>query len=846
MIFRQHFLVFLIVLFLIPLQSFSFIQKLDINNITSEQLSIFVNQAQKEGYSIDEYARSKGLSATDITLLKSRITQLNNPQNGSNTSVATVNARTLSTDPALPIVNRPVNTSRSDIFGTNVFNNPDLNFAPSLNIPTPQDYVLGPGDQIIIELWGQTELSNTLTISPDGYIKPNNLGPIYLNGYTIDKAKNIINLQLDKIYDGLIPNENEVATVYSLITLGQIRSINVTIIGEVVSQGNFNLNSLSTVYSALHAAGGPNSNGTYREIQLVRNNKLHSTIDIYDFLTKGIRANDVNLQHNDVIMVKPYGGRVTLRGRVRRSGRFEITKDETLKDVLSYAGGYTQNANRTKALVTRFTQDGTKLITVTAEALNNFKLQDADVVRINAFNNQFLNRVVIEGAVSNAGTYELSEGLTLKGLIQEAGGLRGDAYRDKVFLYRVTKRFEQEIISYNLEDLLNGRTDDPLLKSDDIVEIKSTFGVTEEAYVGIVGEVANPGLYPFLEKITANDLILLAGGMRTNASSIIEVSHLKKQEDGTFNNEIRQIDLANSQTKSEITLSAFDRVYVRQNAGFRANNEVRVTGEVKNPGLFVISSESERVSDIIKRANGLMPSAYAKGAILIRKSELSSQATGLIIDREALQGLRQKILESTGLTINVRDSLTDRLDKISTENYSGVNASLASEVRRRALLSNNPFLGDSSGRLNDLPDYEPVALDLEEILESPGGDADLFLRTGDVISIPAQLETVRVTGEVVSNLLLKHKKGKRFKDYVSETGGYVSTAFRGKSYVQYPNGERSRVRRFLFFKSYPKVLPGSTIVIAKKPQRTPLNLATTVSSIGSVLTLVLLVDRLNN
>lgn len=819
-------------------------QSIQIEKLSDQQIQALFNEAQKAGYNlenIDQFARQRGLTPSNISALKTRITQLRvEPQNNSpQLNQAGIQATNLTpVPPSLP----SRSTIPDNIFGSSLFNNPSLTFSPNLNIPTPQNYILGPGDQINIELWGKTELSTSLTVSPDGHIIPSNLGPIYVNGLTIEEARTILIKQLDRIYDGLIPNEGENATVFSLITLGQIRSISVTVVGESRAPGNYTLNSLSTVYSALYASGGPNSIGSFRKIQLIRNNKLFKEIDVYTFLIDGIKQGDETLRDGDILLIKPYEKRVTINGQVKRSGQFEIKNGETIANALTYAGGLSGNFTGPLITIERTGDTGKRLYDLTYSEISSFELENGDIIRFRSPNAKFLNRVVIEGAVLNSGQYELTSDMTLKALIDKAGGLRGDAYLDKVLVYRMKDNFEQEVVSYSLEEIMDSSVN-IILRAEDIVEVKSIFSITEEPYIRITGQVPNAGVYPYLENITPYELIMLAGGMRADANPIIEVSRIKETANNSFENEIIQLDLSspNSQT---FRLLPFDRIYVRSKPGYLINQEVRVSGEVNSPGLFSISKNNERISDVISRAGGVTEYAYPKGALLIRKNELENTVSGFVIDREAINDLRQKIFENTGLSRNSRTELTDRIEQITSEQYSGLSSTAVTNVRKD-LLALAKQANDSTGPLL-LNQYEPVAIDLHKILSDPESEGNLYLRAGDIISIPPQLQTVRVSGEVISSINLNFESNKSFKQYINESGGYIRSANRGRSYVQYPNGERAKVKRFLFFKSYPKIEPGSTIVVARKKERAPLNFGTIVTSTGSLLSLVLIIDRLSN
>ena len=725
-----------------------------------------------------------------------------------------------------------------------------MTFAPNLNLPTPKDYQLGSGDVLIVDLWGGTQQFLSFEVTPEGTIRPNNLGPIYVNGLTIEQAEKKIIDRLSQIYSGLKTNGDQGPAIFYQVSLGNIRTINVDVIGDVGRPGLYALPSLSTVYTALHAAGGPTEDGTFREIRLVRDNKLLSIIDVYAYLAEGIRSGDQRLKNGDVIIVRPYKVRVELEGEVKRPGLYELKAEENFKDLLSYAGGFSNSAFQALVTVKRNGEREREIIDVEANEFDSFEPKDGDLIEVSGILDRFSNRVIIDGAVFREGEYQLTEGLTLKQLIEKADGLRGDAFMTRATIYRTNEDFSQSTIPVDLGALMNNTVSDISLLREDVVRINSIYELREEFFVQISGEVLEGGVYPFFNQMTVQDLIVLAGGLKESASgALIEISRRNQNSSVNSTAEILTLSISEdmslqSEDRDEL-LHPFDQIYIRRSPGYTIQEQVTIEGEVLAPGEYTIQKKDERISDLLERANGLTPYAFPKGAILIRKTEFSNSKSNDEISQEYLQQLRQKVLGDESELKNISQvRLIERLDKI--ENRSNVdteNDRVGSRFKKD--LIEDITEQDSLIRDIEIQEQEPVAIDLDKILENPGSKYDLIVRPGDVISIPGKLETVRVAGEVTSPLNVRFDDSFSFKDYIYQSGGFLQTAKRGRSYVQYPNGERKGVKRFLWFKKYPKVEPGSTIFVSRKPEREAVNLQSLIAITGSVATLALVIDRLS-
>lgn len=835
---------------------------INVDDLSDDQLINYMKQAESSGYTqaqLEAFARQRGMSETQIAKLRTRISQLslNTGQSANDLKISSNNRD----DFQLTVDNifgnlagegniEGLTEEQSKIFGYDLFRSDKLNFSPNLNIPTPAGYILGPGDGIVIDLWGDTQQYWTLEVSPEGTVRPQDLSPIYVNGLTIEMAREKLVNRLSQAYGGLKPSDGSKPTIFHQISLGNIRSINVTIVGEVHSPGNYALNSLSTVFTALYAAGGPSEEGTFRSIRLMRDNKLKAEVDVYDFLVDGIKPNDELLRDGDVIIVKLNQGQVTVEGEARRPGFYELKKGETFEDLIENFGGFNSNAFKSFILVDRFSDSGKKILNISASNFGTEYPEDGDVVSIRLNQEVYSNRVVLEGAVQMEGAFELSTGLTVKGVIEKSGGLKGDAYVERATIYRMRKDFSQETLSFNLREVLAGEQPDIQLMSEDVVRVSSIYDLREEYYVEIAGEVALAGTYPYIDRMTVEDLVLLAGGLTDGASGArVEIS---RRNTGGLPNSLSEIitleinkDLSMSNAKQEVEIEPFDQIFIRKKPNYNLQQQVTVEGEVSSPGIYVISRKDERISDIVNRAGGLTSYAYPDGAVLIRKTEFASKQSDYDLNLEKLKLLQMKILGDTAQTMNeARLQLYDRLDVLIIKTQKDKEEA---EDKEQQLINLEPnSAADSLLARVRLNEEEPTVLDLNQILNNPGSKYDLIVKEGDLITIPGKLETVRVAGEVISALNLRYDETFSFKDYINDAGGFASTARKGRSYVQYPNGRRKQARRFLFFKFYPRVEPGSTIIVTRKPDRDKVSLQEILAITSSLATITFLVDRIRN
>jgi len=515
------------------------------------------------------------------------------------------------------------------VFGSEIFNNDQISFAPNMNMPTPKNYILSTGDQLIIDIYGFSEATNKLRITPDGYIRIPNVGPVFLNGLTIEQAKSRITKYLEK--NGFSRIQGGGTNVQ--ITLGEIRSIKVTLIGEITTPGTYTFPSLATVYSALYASGGPGRNGSFRDIQLIRDNKVITTIDVYDFLMKGDKSNDIVLKDQDIIKVNPYKTRVTLLGQVKHPAIFEAIDSDNIQSIINYSGGFSDLAYRNSINIIRVTNREKEILDVKADEYAIVRPANGDSIKVGKILDRFTNRVTVMGAVFREGQFALSDGLTLSGLIKKADGLQEDAYLTKATLFRKNDDLTPSVLSIDLHKVLKGQ-EDIILKKEDSLYVYSKFKIREAFTLSINGEVNKAGTFPFAENMHVKDLIYMAGGLKVNAGKDIEIARRKKDanvfELNSIRTEIIKYSLANNY--DTLVLQPFDVVLVKNDPGYMTQLNVTILGEVANPGSYAKENTRERISALIKRSGGLTANAYPAGAILIRPNKIDSIPGNVAID----------------------------------------------------------------------------------------------------------------------------------------------------------------------------------------------------------------------
>jgi protein involved in polysaccharide export with SLBB domain len=751
-----------------------------VDDLSDDQVFSFWTRMKSSGLSLNQLeaeASKRKMPAAEFAKLKQRIENINSQQNtpaamgaGARSYLGNVQEEKDKTADLAFAALKP------KIFGAELFSNKNLSFEPNLKMATPLNYQLGPDDELIIDIYGFSEETYNVKVSPDGFARLPYAGPVQVSGLTVDQAKKKIIQNLSKTYDRINTGETKVS-----VTLGNIRSIKVIIVGEVNLPGTYTLPSLATVFNALYASGGPGNNGSMRNIKVIRDNKTVSTLDVYEFMLNGDAKGNIRLQDQDIIKVGSYQNRVELKGQVKREGLFEITKNESIKDVLNFAGGFTDNAYRERIKVIRNTSKQKSVADVSSDLFGMFSPKSGDVYIVDNILDRYENRVQINGAVFRPGYYALEEGLTVSKLIKKAEGFREDAFMTRAIIYRLKEDNTLEVLSFNTADIVSGKTKDVLLKREDVIQIASEKELKEGYNVSINGEVLRPGNFAYADNMRIEDLIIAAGGLKESASiKRIEVARRKKDADKLSKTGdiaiIKQFDVEKDLKDNEASkfiLEPFDVVTVFPSSGYVAQKTIRVEGEVLFPGVYTISKNDEHISDIIQRSGGLTASAFADGAILLRPK--LQTITDQYIKENKLKALKKQSKDSNEV-----------FDQIEEEGVNG---------------------------------FDIVGIDLAQILKKPNSKTDFLLREGDIIKIPFEKQTVMVSGEVLYPVRVKYKKSMGLKAYISNAGGFGAKAIKRRAYVVYANGTAKATKNFLGINFYPKIKAGSEIVIPQRPDR---------------------------
>ncbi len=678
-----------------------------------------------------------------------------------------------------------------EIWGHSIFSNKNLSFEPSMNLPTPQNYRLGPGDEVIIDIWGVSQNTIREVISPDGNIMVEGVGPVYLNGLTIQAADRHIKRELSQIYFGL---DKDDSGSNIKLTLGQARSIQVNVLGEVENPGTYMLSSFATVFNALYMAGGVTEIGSMRDVRLYRNNREVAKIDFYDYLQNGILSDDIRLYDNDVVMVLPHSMLVNISGRVRRPMYYEMKDGESISTLLDYAGGLESDAYRNDIRVIRMGEFQREIFTVSKDRQADFLLADGDSLYVDSIKTTFSNMAEIRGAVFRPGQFQIDgEITTVRALIEAAGGLCEDAFPSRALLSRTNPDKTLTNLAIDIQSMVNGNVPDEPLRNDDVLFIPSLFDIGEIKTISIYGEVMFPGVYRYADNTAIEDLILQAGGLKETAS-IAKVDVVRRKSDKNAfekSDELSEtisfsIDENLSLNDGGFTLMPFDEVYVRRSPGYALNRRVIVEGEVVFPGHYSLSTNNERLSDIVTRAGLFSNQAYPAGARLERK----------MTDEERIR------MRKTVETLSANDSLA---------------------------------LAKTLEKLMEATTID-VGINLQEAIDNPGGADDIILRDGDRLIIPPFANTVKINGAVMFSNTTPYVKGKSLAYYIDKAGGFAQKAKKNKAYVVYMNGSVAKGRKA----STKLIQPGCEIIVPTKEKREGmstseiLSLSSTSASLATV------------
>ena len=786
------------------------VSKMRVDQLTDEQVLRMITEADKRGMNDDQVIASlsqRGMPAGEQQKLRSRMAAVRQQKLGNTRATDLAppsedSGRTVNDDAVLydTLENR-IAQDRPDssrIFGSNLFRNSNIRFEPNLNIPTPKNYVIGSGDELLLVLTGDNEANYRLPVTPEGNINVNYVGLIPVAGLTVEEATSRIKQQMQGTYPQLRSGSTRLS-----VTLGNIRSIKVTLTGFVTRPGTYTLPSLANVFHALYASGGPSDKGTYRKIQLIRNNEVIETVDAYDFLTRGIQPGNVRLEDGDVIHIPVFERHVTVDGSVNNPGIFEPLATETLADVLRFAGNFTPDAYTAKVKVLQITDRERSVADVYAEDFGSYTPKNGDQFIVEEILDRYANRVEIEGAVFRPGKYALTEGLTLRELIQRADGLKEDAFMARAYINRLKPDNTQELITVNLNELMAGNeSSNYVLQREDRVIISSIFDLREEYTVSIGGQVRRPGQFPYVEQMTLGSLIQMSGGLAEAANiEVVDVARrIRKNvnEPDSVLSELIQLRFDNREQalQSDFQLEPFDVVSVQTSTGYQVQRMVRIEGEVKYPGQYVLLKKNETISDLIRRAGGVTEFAYLPGASLQRKASDALVAQG----HSALTGQAK------------RDLIEMEKEQEDLQNQALENIRADQEQTPTNLFFSN---------------Y--VGIKLDKILDGQK-KYDIPLEDEDVIVVPRELRTVMVRGQVLNPNRIVYQKGKSLRYYIRQAGGFTAKAHKRKTFVQHANGSVEGSAG-----GYPNILPGSEIVVPTKPEREKLSVQAWVS-MGSVVT----------
>lgn len=773
--------------------------------MTDDQVIAYIKQQSAAGKTEQQIGKellAKGVTPEQAERIKARF----EAQQGSETAVTTQSVSSMNrerrhdssndvTVGKMDEIDREIDeggdgiVSARQIYGHKVFNSRALTFEPSDNLATPQNYRLGPGDEVIIDIWGTSEDHLRQTISPEGSIMISQVGPVYLNGMTIADANRHVKGIFAKKYAGVTDAETDVQ-----VTLGQVRTIQVDIMGEVATPGTFRLSPFSSVFHALYRAGGINSIGSLRNIQVLRNGKKIAGVDIYDYLFDGKTAGNIRLQEGDVIIVPPYEQLVNIDGNVKRPMYYEIKPGETIQTVIDYAGGFTGDAYSGMVRLARQSATENELYNIDREEFASYRLKDGDILTVGTILDRYANRVELKGAVYRPGMFAINKELSTVGqLIKKADGLTDDAYADRVLLYREGPELQLEVLSLDLKAILNGTAPDVKLKRNDLLVISSIKEIQDRGQLSIQGHVARPGTYPFADNTTLEDLILQAGGLLDGASTarvdisrrIVNPSSTTPTEQLSENYSISVVGgLAQGEGQNFI-MKPYDVVIVRRSPGYVPQEMVNIGGEVLFAGNYALEKRNERLSSIISRAGGLIEGAYTKGAYLTRK-------------------------------------LTDEEYKMRQETL-------------RLAMSNQDGHGDSISLSKiQVSDKYSVGIDLDKAIAYPGSTYDVIVQPGDVLFIPEQQSTVKIAGDVMFPNTVVFVPGKKLSYYIDQAGGYGQRAKKSKAFIVYMNGSVAKAKRNT------PIEPGCQIIIPSKPEKMGtdwtkvLALATSFSSVATM------------
>ncbi len=747
------------------------LNNLEVDSLSDKQVASYRDKIKNQGYTLEQalvIAKTKGMSEIQADKLKTRILNLGtvNSENSKETVKKTTGVQD---DIYFGLTGKKGEAQETTkLFGYDFFNNPNISFTPNLNIASPENYIIGSGDVISIDLWGASEANYEKKVNKQGAINIQGVGYIHLVGLPIKAAKSKIKNYLKRIYAGITSSSTSYNKVNIAVSIKEVRNVQVNIVGEVKVPGSYSLSAFSTVLNSLYAAGGPTKNGTLRNIRLFRSGTKIADFDFYNFLLNGEETGNITIQDQDVIIVKPYEKLVTIEGAVKRPGLYEMKASETVSDLLNYCSGFASNAYKQNIVIERINGIQKEIVEIPETKLSIESLKDGDFIKINKVSDNFSNKISIKGAVFQPGNYEYIENLSITALLNKAEGITKDAFLDRGIITRTYDETNKETISFSLKE----NNDKLFLKQNDEVYIFSKEELKEKEFITINGAVNKGSKFDFTQGMQIEDLIVLAGGLKDGAD-VKKIDVSRRLKDGSFETISKNFNLsANTSLEgtasNHFILKPFDIISVRYLKGYTKQKTVFIKGETNFEGEYSIGLKNEKISDLIKKAGGLTKFAYVEGAFLTRKNNTKE-------DKKQSEMLAEFAKKDTIGIVN------------------------------KGIKSKKTF---------------KIGINLQKILAKGGASSkyNLILEEGDELFIPSERQTVKVEGEVLSPSLVRYDKRKGFKYYIENSGGFSAKAKKNRAYVIHANGDIKTTKHFLFFKSYPKVKPGSIILVPNKPQ----------------------------
>jgi len=753
------------------------LSSVNIDNVPDDEIKLYLEKANENGISEQNLyvlLREKGLPNVEVEKLKNRIALLQVSNKSSNTKENSSNKTAFNRQMNQDVSSVPMQKEQTDlsIFGSELFTASSLVFEPNLRIATPAGYILGPDDELVINVFGYSEKTYNVTVNEEGNIYIPQVGPVFVNGLSIEQASAKIKSKLAAtIYKAINTGSTSVQ-----ISLGKIKSIRVTIIGEAKKPGTYTVSSLTTLFNLLYLCGGPSDMGSYRNIELIRGNVLKRTIDLYAFLLKGDQKDNLLLLEGDVIRIPYYSKRITLNGYVKHKGKYELIQAETFDKVLQYSGGFADEAYKAAVTIYQLTDTERKITDLSKNQYSSYQPSSSDSIVVGKLLEKYSNKLTIAGSIQRPGAYELSDNLTLKGLIEKSGGIKEDAYAKRGGISRLNGNGSASQVSFDIDSVMKNLSVIPLQKNDSVT-IYSFFDLRNPVYISIDGNVKRPGTYKWAQYLTLQDILLTAGGLteagdnhiieiarRINTLNLTELNHLQT--------EIIIVDISENSTTKDVVLQPYDAINIRQKAGYSIQRTVVVDGMVINPGRYTLEMSGDKINDIIKRAGGFRANA---------------DTTALVIKRVSKKGQslddREKVFSKL---LNIKSDSLDASERIKNELYK---------------------------------DYDKISIDLEKALNDITASENMLLEDGDILTIEQNTNLVKVSGEVYYPTIVPYKENENLKYYIQKSGSYTELARKNGTLVIYPDGKAKKVKHFLFFKSYPKVVSRAEIFVPQKSDR---------------------------